>query len=134
MSDSYDDMDEIPQPNGELGLQTVAMRTATNAEGDVFAGWLLTQMDIAGSVIAQELADGRVTTVAVGSMAFLRPVPVGAQVRCYVDILEVGRSSIKTMVEVWLKVVGEQELMKVTEGEFIYVAIDQNGRTRLIER
>ena len=132
MSDSYDDMDEVPEPNGELGLQTVAMSTATNADGDVFAGWLLSQMDIAGSMVAQQLASGRVTTVAVGSMAFLRPVPLGAQVRCYVDIVEVGRSSIKTVVEVWVKIIGDDELMKVTEGEFIYVAIDQNGRTRYI--
>ena len=133
MNDSYDDMDEAPLPTGELALQTVAMPTATNSEGDVFAGWLMTQMDIAGSVIAQDVALGRVTTVAVGSMAFLRPVPVGAQVRCYVDILEVGRSSIKTLVEVWLKIAGNNELMKVTEGEFVYVAIDENGRTRTIE-
>lgn len=134
MSDPYDDMDDFPEPNGELGLQTVAMHTATNADGDVYAGWLLSQMDIAGSSVAQQLAVGRVTTVAVGSMAFLRPVPLGTQVRCYVDVVEVGRSSIKTVVEVWIRVIGDDELMKVTEGEFIYVAIDQNGRTRHIEQ
>lgn len=134
MTDLYDDLDEVPLPNGELALQIVAMQAATNAQGDVFAGWLLTQMDIAGSVIAQEIALGRVTTVAVGSMAFLRPVPIGSQVRCYAEALEVGRSSIRTLVEVWLKVPGNDELMKVTEGEFIYVAIDENGRTRTINQ
>ncbi|WP_317932507.1 acyl-CoA thioesterase [Halioxenophilus sp. WMMB6] len=133
MSDPYDDLDDTPLPSGALALQTIAMPTATNAEGDIFAGWLLTQMDIAGSVVAQEIALGRVTTVAIGSMAFLRPVPVGSQVRCYVDVLDVGRSSIKTLVEVWLKLPTNPELMKVTEGEFVYVAIDQNGRTRMID-
>jgi len=132
MSD-FDDMDAAPTPNGELALQTIAMPTATNADGDVYAGWLLMQMDMGGSIIAQELARGRVTTVATGSMAFLRPVPVGSQVRCYAEVLEVGRSSIKTLVEVWLKGPTSDELMKVTEGEFVYVAIDHNGRTRPIE-
>ncbi|BFM09543.1 acyl-CoA thioesterase [Halioxenophilus aromaticivorans] len=132
MSD-YDDMDETPQPTGELALQTIAMPIATNADGDVFAGWLMSQMDLGGSVVAQDIAHGRVTTVATGSMVFLRPVPKGCQVRCYVDILEVGRSSIKTLVEVWLKSSFSDELMKVTEGEFVYVAIDENGRTRPIE-
>ncbi len=129
----YDDLDEAPQPTGELALQTVAMPIATNSEGDVYAGWLMSQMDLGGSIIAQQIAHGRVTTVATGSMVFLRPVPKGYQVRCYVDVLDVGRSSIKTLVEVWLKSLASDELMKVTEGEFVYVAIDENGRTRPIE-
>ncbi|GAA6169099.1 acyl-CoA thioesterase [Sessilibacter corallicola] len=133
MSHSYNEIDETPLPTGELALQTVAMPHSTNSQGDIYAGWLLSQMDIAGSTVAQEYAHGRVTTVAVGSMAFLRPVPVGSQVRCYVELLEIGRSSIKTRVEVWLKQVSSNELMKVTEGEFVYVAIDENGRTRSIK-
>lgn len=134
MSHSYNELDETPLPNGELALQTVAMPSSTNASGDVYAGWLLSQMDIGGSMVAQEIAGGRVTTVAVGSMAFLRPVPVGSQIRCYVETLEVGRSSIKALVEVWLKAPQSLELMKVTEGEFVFVAIDANGRTRPIEK
>lgn len=134
MSHSYNELDETPLPNGELALQTVAMPGSTNASGDVYAGWLLSQMDIGGSMVAQEIAGGRVTTVAVGSMAFLRPVPVGSQIRCYVETLEVGRSSIKALVEVWLKAPQSLELMKVTEGEFVFVAIDANGRTRPIEK
>ncbi|GAB2189827.1 acyl-CoA thioesterase [Sessilibacter sp. MAH2] len=134
MSHSYNELDETPLPNGELALQTVAMPGSTNASGDVYAGWLLSQMDIGGSMVAQEIAGGRVTTVAVGSMAFLRPVPVGSQIRCYVETLEVGRSSIKALVEVWLKAPQSLELMKVTEGEFVFVAIDANGRTRPIDK
>lgn len=132
MSEYDDDLDETPMPTGELALQSIAMPAATNADGDVYAGWLMSQMDLGGSMIAQHIAQGRVTTVATGSMAFLRPVPVGSQVRIYTEVLDVGRSSIKTLVEVWLKCPTSDELMKVTEGEFVFVAIDQNGRTRPI--
>lgn len=134
MSHSYNEMDELPQPTGKIALQTLSMPNDTNPNGDIFAGWLLSQMDIAGAIMAQEVAKGRVTTVAIGSMAFLRPVPVGAQVSCYVDVLESGRSSITTLVEVWLKVIETGELIKVTEGEFVYVAIDDRGRTRPLNR
>ncbi|GLS28249.1 acyl-CoA thioesterase [Marinibactrum halimedae] len=132
MSPSYNDMDDDPQPTGTLALQTLSMPVDTNPNGDIFAGWLLSQMDIAGAIIAQEVAKGRVTTVAVGSMAFLRPVPVGAQVSCYVETLETGRSSITTLVEVWQKEIATGAMAKITEGEFVYVAIDSNGRTRPI--
>ena len=119
-------IDEEPQPSGTLTLQTQSMPRDTNPQGDVFAGWLMSQMDLGGAILAQSIARGRVTTVAVGSMVFLRPVPVGSTVSCY----EVGRSSIKTMVEVWLTRVDTGEQVKVTEGEFVYVAIDDRGRTR----
>lgn len=123
-------IDEDPTPSGELALQTLAMPKDTNANGDVFGGWLMSQMDLAGAVVTNEIAKGRVTTVAVGSMVFLRPVPVGATVSCYAEVLEVGRSSIKTLVEVWVKQYDGSEQQKVTESEFVYVAIDNAGRTR----
>ncbi|AMX03895.1 acyl-CoA thioesterase [Microbulbifer thermotolerans] len=123
-------LDENPQPTGTLTLQTQAMPRDTNPQGDVFAGWLMSQMDTAGAILAQSIARGRVTTVAVGSMVFLRPVPVGSTVSCYAEALEVGRSSIRTMVEVWLTRVDSGEQVKVTEGEFVFVAIDDHGRTR----
>lgn len=127
-------IDEDPKPNGELALQTLAMPKDTNSNGDVFGGWLMSQMDLAGAIIAREVAKGRVTTVAVGSMAFLRPVPVGSTVTCYCEILEIGRSSIKTLVEVWVKHYERSMQQKVTEGEFVYVAIDNSGRTRAVNR
>lgn len=127
-------IDEDPTPNGELALQTLAMPKDTNANGDVFGGWLMSQMDLAGAVVANEIAKGRVTTVAVGNMVFLRPVPVGATVSCYAEVLEVGRSSIKALVEVWVKQYDGTEQQKVTEGEFVYVAIDNAGRTRPVAR
>ncbi|WP_045856169.1 acyl-CoA thioesterase [Teredinibacter purpureus] len=127
-------IDEDPTPNGELTLQTLALPRDTNSNGDIFGGWLMSQMDLGGAIAAREVARGRVTTVAVGSMAFLRPVPVGATVSCYSEIIEVGRASVKTLVEVWVKQYDKREQQKVTEGEFVYVAIDDTGRTRPIPR
>ncbi|MEW5249985.1 acyl-CoA thioesterase [Microbulbifer sp. 2201CG32-9] len=123
-------IDEEPLPSGTLTLQTLAMPGDTNPQGDVYAGWLMSQMDLAGAILAQTIARGRVTTVATGNMVFLRPVPVGSTVSCYAEAMEVGRSSIRTMVEVWLTRVDSGEQVKVTEGEFIFVAIDDHGHTR----
>lgn len=126
------DIDSTPIPQGDLSLQTIAMPRDTNANGDIFGGWLLSQMDLAGGIAAAEIAGGRVATVAIDGMAFLTPVHVGAVVTCYTDILEVGRSSIRVMVEVWINSKHDGEPLKVTEGEFVFVAIDQNGRTRTV--
>jgi len=92
------DIDSNPTPQGELALQTLAMPRDTNANGDIFGGWLLSQMDLAGAITAGEVAEGRVATVAVEAMSFLTPVHVGAVVSCYCDVLEVGRSSMRIMV------------------------------------
>ncbi len=127
------DIDTTPVPHGDLALQTVAMPADTNPSGDIFGGWLLSRMDIAGMITAGEVAGGRVATVAVDSMAFLTPVHVGAVVSCYCDVLEVGRSSIRIVVEVWINSKHDGEPIKVTEGEFVFVAIDENGRTRAIQ-
>ena len=127
------DIDTPPIPHGDLALQTVAMPADTNPSGDIFGGWLLSRMDIAGMITASEVAQGRVATVAVEAMSFLTPVHVGAVVSCYCDVLEIGRSSIRIMVEVWINSKHDGEPIKVTEGEFVFVAIDENGRTRAIE-
>ncbi len=128
------DIDSTPIPQGDLALQTIAMPKDTNANGDIFGGWLLSQMDLAGGVTAAEVAGGKVATVAIDGMAFLTPVHVGAVVSCYCDVLEVGRSSVRIMVEVWINSRHDGEPLKVTEGEFVFVAIDENGRTRSISR
>lgn len=127
-------IDEVPTPNGELVLQTLALPRDTNSNGDIFGGWLLSQMDLGGAIAAREIAKGRVTTVAVGSMVFLCPVPVGSTISCYCEVLDVGRSSIKVVVEVWVKQCDRNEAQKVTEGEFVFVAIDGSGRTRKIPK
>ncbi len=123
-------LDDTPKPRGELSLQTVAMPADTNASGDIFGGWLMSQMDLAGAITAARRAHGRVATVAVDGMAFLTPVQVGSTVSCYTQVMEVGRSSIRVNVEVWVN--PHHQPVKVTEGEFVFVAIDENGRTRVV--
>lgn len=120
----------IDQPQGTLTLQTLSMPADTNPLGDIFGGWLLSQMDIAGAVLALEVAQGRVTTVAVSGMKFLHPVPVGSLVSCYSLLREIGHTSIKIGIEVWIKDFKSHQKLKVTEGEFVYVAIDENGKKR----
>jgi|SRR5690606_5656170 len=124
------DLDDTPKPRGELSLQTVAMPRDTNASGDIFGGWLVSQMDLAAMVTATREAGGRAVTVAINGMAFYTPVHVGAVVSCYTQVVEIGRSSMRINVEVWITEKDSFEQMKVTEGEFVFVAIDRHGRTR----
>jgi acyl-CoA thioesterase YciA len=132
---SESDLDDTPAPRGELSLQTVAMPRDTNANGDIFGGWLVSQMDLAAMVAATRLAGGRMVTVAIDSMAFYSPVHVGAAVGFYTEIVDVGRSSVRINVEVWISHKTTQERVKVTEGQFVFVAIDASGRTRpVLER
>ncbi len=130
---SNDDLDDdIPTPTGEVALQTIAMPSDTNASNDIFGGWLVSQMDLAAAATAAQIARGRVVTVAIDSMVFLTPVHVGAVVTCYANILDVGRSSIKINVEVWTKHQTTYEPIKVTEGDFVFVAVDDAGKTRAV--
>ena len=92
---------EDPIPQGDLALQITALPRETNGFGDIYGGWLVSQMDLAGTAMATKVAAGRVATVAIDRMAFLVPVPVGAQLSFYTQALEVGRSSIQMLVEVW---------------------------------
>ncbi|HTF97624.1 MAG TPA: acyl-CoA thioesterase [Cellvibrio sp.] len=117
-------------PTGSLTLQTITMPADTNPFGDIFGGWLMSQMDIAGAIHANEVALGRVTTVAVGSMEFIRPVPVGTVISCYTSTLRIGNTSIRVKVEVWIKDFLTQNICLVTQGEYIYVAIDEQGQKR----
>lgn len=128
------EIDDTPTPRGKLMLQTVAMPKDTNSSSDIFAGWLVSQMDLASMITATRIAKGRTATVAINGMAFYTPVQVGAVVSCYTEVLEIGRSSIRINVEVWIVRPRQEEQVKVTEGEFVFVAIDENGRTRHIPR
>ena len=128
------ELDDTPKPRGDLTLQTVAMPKDTNSNGDIFGGWLVSQMDLAAMVTATRIANGRAATVAINGMGFYTPVHVGSVVTCYTEVLEIGRSSIRINVEVWITRVRETEQVKVTEGEFVFVAIDEKGRTRHIHR
>lgn len=130
---SVSDLDDTPAPEGELAIQTVAMPANTNPRGDIFAGWLVSQMDLAGSIAAVKISRGRVATVAMDRMQFLTAVHVGAIVSCYTKVLEVGRSSMRINIEVWINHKQSFEPVKVTECDFVYVSIDDNGRTRTIK-
>lgn len=128
-----DDMDREPTPTGELALQTLAMPRDTNANGDIFGGWLVSQMDLAAGIATKQITRGRSATVAIKNVAFLAPVSVGSVVSCYAEILEVGRSSMHINIEVWISnSLIQTAQRKVAEGLFVFVAIDDNGRTRRI--
>ncbi|WP_336365653.1 acyl-CoA thioesterase [Marinobacter sp. C2H3] len=124
----YDD--DKPKPRGELAMKVVPLPADTNANGDVFAGWLVQQMDIAAATLAGRISRGRNATVAMDRMEFLSPVRIGAQVGCYCELEDIGRSSMKIHVEVWTLDRIAQTPRKVTEAQFVYVAIDEHGRIR----
>lgn len=128
------ELDDTPSPDGELAIQTLAMPASTNPRGDIFAGWLVSQMDLAGSIAAVKVSRGRVATVAMEGMSFLTAVHVGAIVSCYTKLLQIGRSSMQINIEVWINHKDSFEPIKVTESNFVYVSIDDKGRTRVINR
>jgi acyl-CoA thioesterase YciA len=106
------------------------MPSNTNASGSIFGGWTLSQMDLAGGTLASERAEGRVATVSIEAMRFLRPVSVGDEVSCYCTLGEVGDSSIEVRIETWARERGGKHAEKVTQGVFTYVAVDEHGSSR----
>ena len=130
-------MSESPPPtapHGELVIRTIAMPADTNASGDIFGGWLMSQMDLGAAIYAQNLARSRVTTVAVDRMAFLHPVNVGDIVNCHASLLKTGRTSMQIAVEAWVQRGRDGRLLRVTKGIFTYVAIDDHGRPQPVQR
>ena len=121
--------DKLPDVPGGPHLRTVAMPRDTNAGGDIFGGWTLSQMDLAGGGYAAERAHGRVATVAIEAMRFLRPVSVGDEVSCYCSLVRTGGTSVAVKGETLARGRG-REPEKVTEGVFTFVAIDGHGRPR----
>lgn len=121
------------KPVGELALRNVAMPADTNPSGDIFGGWVLSQMDIAGGVVAHQRAKGRVATVAIDSMVFHQPVKVGDVVCCYADIAKVGRTSMTIHIQTWIVRGAGGPRVKVTEGVFTYVAIGPDGKPRPVD-
>ena len=118
---------EVP-PDADPAIRTIAMPADTNPHGDIFGGWLLCQMDLAGASVAVRRAGGRVVTVAITAMAFHRPVCVGDQVSCYGSVEKIGTTSITIKVESWaLRGTGLTPI-KVTEGLFTYVRVGPDGR------
>jgi acyl-CoA thioesterase YciA len=126
-------MNDELKPQGVLVLQTVAMPKDSNAYGDIFGGWLLSQMDLGGAVLAHRIAQNRVTTVALHSMTFLKPVYVGDLVCCYASVVKKGRSSISIKLDVWVDRMRLGEKIHVTEGVITYVALDDKGQSKPVE-
>jgi acyl-CoA thioesterase YciA len=128
-------LDPNPHPMGELAQQTVALPSNTNQHGQIHGGWLAGQMDMAASIASTKVARGKVATVAIDYISFLAPIQIGSVVGCYTKVRGVGRSSVRVEVEAWINdVTDASEWTKVAEGEFVFVAIDGNGRTRAIPR
>ena len=118
------------EPRGELTVRLIAMPSDTNANGDIFGGWVLSQMDQAGGIAAVEQAQGRVVTIAIEAMTFIRPVKVGDVLCVYTAVDRVGRTSIKIHVEAWAQRFRTHDREKVTDATFTFVAIDDAGRPR----
>lgn len=121
-------------PRGELTIQTLAMPADTNPNGDIFGGWIVSQMDLAAGVLAKKIACGRVVTIAIHSMTFLKPVHVGDVVSCHADLSKLGNTSITIAVEVWTETPATGEKYRVTEGTFVFVAIDEMGKPRAVPK
>ncbi|HET7538114.1 MAG TPA: acyl-CoA thioesterase [Candidatus Didemnitutus sp.] len=127
----------VPSPNaphGELVIRTIAMPANTNSNGDIFGGWLVSQMDIGGAICARNLARSRVTTVAIDAMVFHNPVYVGDIVSCHASLIKVGRTSMRIDVEAWAQRAKGGDLVRVTEGVFTYVAINDQGRPQPVHQ
>ena len=107
-------------------LRTVAMPADANANGDIFGGWMLSQMDLAGSILATQTAKTRVATVGIESMSFQKPIYIGDEVSCYCKVDRIGRTSITIHIESWARARLGETAQKVTEGKFTYVAIDED--------
>jgi acyl-CoA thioesterase YciA len=125
------------KPKGEMITRTLAMPSDTNANGDIFGGWIMSQLDLAGGILAKEISGGRIVTVSVSSITFKKPVSVGDVVCVYGKCIKIGRTSMSIELSVWVKPVsvkGIGDRFMVCEGTFHYVAIDSEGRPRVINK
>lgn len=125
---------KFDEPRGELAIRTLAMPADANPSGDIFGGWVLAQMDIAGGITAARRAQGRVATVAVTAMTFHLPVYVGDVLCVYATIEKIGRTSMTVQLEAWALRGRGPERARVTEGRFVYVALGANGRPRSVPK
>lgn len=119
--------------SGDLAIRTVAMPANTNPNGDIFGGWVVSNMDLAGLSAARKYTKHRVTTVAIDKMVFLTPVCVGDFICCYTKLIKTGRTSLTIKIETWAVGADEASRRQVTEGVFTFVAIDEHGRPTPLE-
>jgi acyl-CoA thioesterase YciA len=126
--------EEHEAPRREPALRALAMPADANPNGDIFGGWVLAQMDLAGAVPAARRAKGRIATVAVDAMRFHKPVFIGDLVSCYAKIVRIGTTSMSVHVETWAERRHDGSEVKVTEGTYVYVAIDKQGNPRPVSK
>jgi len=122
------------QPFGDLQLRTLTMPADTNPAGDIFGGWLVSQMDMAGGILARSVTAGRVVTVTIDSMTFHQPVKVGDVIACFGGVERIGRTSLALRLQAWVLRQGQMPRVKVTEGIFTFVAVDEQGKPRAIQK
>ena len=122
------------EPTGDLCIRTLAMPADTNANGDIFGGWLLSQMDVGGGVFASKVAKSRTVTVAIEAMNFRKAVYVGDLVSVYGKLVRIGRTSLTVHLEAWVVRRKEMQSILVTDGNFTYVSIDEQGRPQEIKQ
>jgi acyl-CoA thioesterase YciA len=129
-------MSDIQQaePRGPLTIRTLAMPADTNPAGDIFGGWVMSQMDIAGAIAAVERVKGRVVTVAVEAMTFIAPVKVGDVLCVYCELERIGTTSVTIAVEAWVRRNRVADRVQVTHGRFVYVALNEDGSKRAIPK
>src|SRR6195256_1154193 len=127
-------MENADKPKGELVIRTIAMPADTNPNGDIFGGWLMSQMDLGSGILAAKTAQTRVVTVAIEGMSFLHPVQVGDRVACYAWVEKIGRTSMTIPVEVWVQRYMTGEEIRVTRAVFVYVAVDAAGKPIPVKR
>ena len=126
--------DTTDAPRGELTLRIPAVPADTNAAGDIFGGWIMGMMDMAAGSAAHDVAAGRVATVAVSDLVFLRPVKVGDWISCYTELVRIGRTSVTIDVDVWARRRMPMLHQRVTKARFVMVAVDADGRPRAVPR
>lgn len=127
-------MNQAEQPRGNLAIRTLAMPADTNINGDIFGGWVVSQMDLAGLSMLREYTPRKVVTVAIQSMKFISPVHVGDFVCCYTDLIKIGNTSLTLNIQTWAIGPEATDRRKVTEGVFTYVCLDENDQPTAIPK
>lgn len=126
------DPDATTPPSGQPAIRVTTMPADANAYGDIFGGWLMSQMDMAAGLVAARYAKGRAVTIAMDGMQFHAPVAVGDEVSVYAELVKVGRTSMTIEVEAWRRDRHQEEQCRVTQARFVFVAIDAHKRPRVI--
>lgn len=114
-------------------IRAIPQPSDLNVNGNIFGGWVLSQMDLAGADVASSRAGGNVATVAIEGMTFHCPIEVGDVISVYAEITKIGRSSITTNIEVFAERGPQRDIHKVTEGVYVFVAVDEQGKPRAID-